>query len=33
VGYGSAASTVLFFIVALLTIGYIGLGRVKLAED
>lgn len=33
VGYGSAASTVLFFIVALLTIGYITLGRVRLGED
>jgi trehalose/maltose transport system permease protein len=33
VGYGSAASTVLFFIVALLTISYITLGRVRLGED
>jgi len=33
VGYGSAASTLLFFIVALLTIVYIVLGRVKLGGD
>jgi trehalose/maltose transport system permease protein len=33
VGYGSAASTMLFFIVALLTILYVGLGRVKLGGD
>ncbi len=30
VGYGSAASTFLFFIVALLTVLYIAVGRVKL---
>lgn len=33
VGYGSAASTMLFFIIALLTIGYIYLGKVKLGGD
>ncbi len=33
VGYGSAASTLLFFIVALLTVIYIVLGRVKLGGD
>ncbi len=33
VGYGSAASTLLFFIVALLTVLYIVLGRVKLGGD
>jgi trehalose/maltose transport system permease protein len=33
VGYGSAASTLLFFIVALLTILYVVLGRVKLGGD
>jgi trehalose/maltose transport system permease protein len=33
VGYGSAASTFLFFIVALLTVLYIVLGRVKLGGD
>ena len=33
VGYGSAASTMLFLIIALLTIGYIYLGRVKLGGD
>jgi trehalose/maltose transport system permease protein len=33
VGYGSAASTFLFFIVALLTVIYIVLGRVKLGGD
>jgi trehalose/maltose transport system permease protein len=33
VGYGSAASTMLFFIVALLTVVYIVLGRVKLGGD
>ncbi|HWO24141.1 MAG TPA: sugar ABC transporter permease [Kofleriaceae bacterium] len=32
VGYGSAASTLLFFIVALLTILYIFVGRVKLGD-
>jgi trehalose/maltose transport system permease protein len=32
VGYGSAASTLLFFIVALLTVLYVVLGRVKLGE-
>lgn len=33
VGYGSAASTFLFFIVALLTVMYVVLGRVKLGAD
>jgi trehalose/maltose transport system permease protein len=33
VGYGSAASTLLFFIVALLTVIYIYIGRVKLGND
>lgn len=33
VGYGSAASTLLFFIVALLTVMYVVLGRVKLGGD
>ncbi|MCP1674896.1 trehalose/maltose transport system permease protein [Natronocella acetinitrilica] len=33
VGYGSAASTALFFIVALLTIMYIMLGRVRLGGE
>ncbi|HKJ94678.1 MAG TPA: sugar ABC transporter permease [Gammaproteobacteria bacterium] len=33
VGYGSAASSVLFFIVAFLTIGYIKLARVRLGEE
>ena len=33
VGYGSAASTLLFFIVALLTVLYVVLGRVKLGGD
>lgn len=33
VGYGSAASTLLFFIVALLTILAIRLGRVRLGEE
>lgn len=33
VGYGSAASTVLFFIVALLTIAALKVGRVKLGEE
>jgi trehalose/maltose transport system permease protein len=33
VGYGSAASTLLFFIIALLTILYVSLGRVKLEAD
>jgi len=33
VGYGSAASTLLFFIVAFLTVIYVVLGRVKLGGD
>ena len=33
IGYGSAASTLLFFIVALLTIVYVFVGRVKLGGD
>jgi trehalose/maltose transport system permease protein len=33
VGYGSAASTLLFFIVALLTVIYVVVGRVKLESD
>jgi trehalose/maltose transport system permease protein len=33
VGYGSAASTLLFFIVALLTVAYVLLGRVKMGAD
>lgn len=33
IGYGSAASTLLFFIIALLTILYVSLGRVKLGGD
>lgn len=33
VGYGSAASTLLFFIVALLTVIYVVVGRVKLGSD
>jgi len=33
VGYGSAASTFLFFIVALLTVLYVVIGRVKLGND
>jgi trehalose/maltose transport system permease protein len=33
VGYGSAASTLLFFIVALLTVAYVVIGRVKLESD
>lgn len=33
VGYGSAASTLLFFIIALLTILYVSLGRVRLEAD
>jgi trehalose/maltose transport system permease protein len=33
VGYGSAASTLLFFIVALLTVLYVLAGRVKLGGD
>lgn len=33
VGYGSAASTLLFFIIALLTVLYISLGRVRLEAD
>jgi len=32
-GYGSAASTLLFFIITLLTILYISLGRVRLEAD
>lgn len=32
-GYGSAASTLLFFIVALLTVVYVVVGRVKLGGD
>jgi trehalose/maltose transport system permease protein len=32
VGYGSAASTLLFFLVALLTVIYVVVGRVKLGE-
>ena len=32
VGYGSAASTLLFFIVALLTVVYVVAGRVKLGD-
>ena len=32
VGYGSAASTLLFFLVALLTLAYILVGRVKLGD-
>lgn len=33
VGYGSAASTMLFLIIALLTIAYIYVGRVRLGGD
>jgi trehalose/maltose transport system permease protein len=33
VGYGSAASTLLFFIIALLTILYVSLGRMRLEAD
>jgi len=33
VGYGSAAATLLFLIIALLTIAYIMLGRVDLSGD
>ena len=33
VGYGSAASTLLFFIIALLTVLYISVGRVRLEAD
>jgi trehalose/maltose transport system permease protein len=33
VGYGSAASTLLFFIVALLTVLYVVVGRVKLGAE
>jgi len=33
IGYGSAASTLLFFIIALLTILYVALGRVNLEGD
>jgi len=33
VGYGSAASTLLFFTVALLTVVYVLLGRVKMGGD
>lgn len=32
VGYGSAASTLLFFIIALLTVLYVSLGRVKMGD-
>ena len=32
VGYGSAASTLLFFIVAVLTVIYVLAGRVKLGD-
>lgn len=32
VGYGSAATTVMFFLIALLTIVYLMLGRVRLGE-
>jgi trehalose/maltose transport system permease protein len=32
VGYGSAASTLLFFIVAVLTVVYVVAGRVKLGD-
>jgi len=32
VGYGSAASTMLFLIIAVLTVAYLTLGRVKLAD-
>jgi trehalose/maltose transport system permease protein len=32
-GYGSAASTLLFFTVALLTVLYVVAGRVKLGGD
>jgi trehalose/maltose transport system permease protein len=30
VGYGSAATTVMFFLIAMLTMAYITLGRVRL---
>jgi len=33
VGYGSAASTLLFFIIAVLTVLYVSLGRVRLEAD
>jgi trehalose/maltose transport system permease protein len=33
IGYGSAASTLLFFIIALVTVLYISLGRVRLEGD
>jgi trehalose/maltose transport system permease protein len=33
IGYGSAASTLLFFIVALLTVIYVSVGRVKLGNE
>jgi len=33
VGYGSAASTLLFFLIALVTILYVSLGRVRLEAD
>ena len=33
VGYGSAASTLLFFFIALLTVLYVSLGRVRLEAD
>jgi len=33
IGYGSAASTLLFFIIALLTVVYVVVGRVKMGGD
>ncbi|HEX2686361.1 MAG TPA: sugar ABC transporter permease [Kofleriaceae bacterium] len=33
VGYGSAASTLLFFLIALLTVLYVSVGRVRLGGD
>jgi trehalose/maltose transport system permease protein len=33
IGYGSAASTLLFFVIALLTILYVSLGRVRLEGE
>ena len=33
VGYGSAASTLLFLIIAVMTVVYLVVGKVKLAED
>ena len=33
VGYGSAATTVMFFIIAFLTVVYLMLGRVRLASS